>query len=213
MSAVSSLLIILLLSFSYMLIYRCFNNKWLRDYAGYSLYVWGVILLAVSLVVKDNMIYALPHKLEAILLPFVVILVLNIIAARYSGYRPVGRFHIFNFVFIYPLLEEMLFRGIILPIFTKLLSPTEWIELLWLPITMPVLLTALLFAISHLQYYKLSRQSVIYMLFAFIGGTIFGAMTAATGSIWPSLLLHIQFNAMCVLHSRRFGAAAEQFKE
>ncbi|WP_162848413.1 CPBP family intramembrane glutamic endopeptidase [Paenibacillus nanensis] len=75
-----------------------------------------------------------------------------------------------------------------------------------MPITLPVLITAVLFAICHLQYYRLSTQSIRFMIFAFLGGILLGAMAEMTESILFSVILHLVFNISAVYVAKRKGA-------
>ncbi|WP_082112479.1 CPBP family intramembrane glutamic endopeptidase [Paenibacillus sp. DMB20] len=134
---------------------------------------------------------------------FLILIAANYALSRFSGYDPIGKFNIVNFVIIYPIIEEFIFRGLILSNLNPYLSSEVLLELLYMPVTLSVVITALLFAVSHLQYYRLSRQSIRYMCFAFIGGIFFGAMADMTQSIWLSCLLHIEFNVLAVYFGKK----------
>ncbi|GIN72731.1 hypothetical protein J14TS2_32060 [Bacillus sp. J14TS2] len=120
--------------------------------------------------------------------------------AKYSGYQPIGRYHVLNFVIFYPIFEEVIFRGLILPLLNKSFQYTL-IEIAYLPVSISVIISAVLFSIAHLQYYKLNRLSIRYMFFAFIGGLLFGAITDYTESIILSVLLHIEFNLLAACYA------------
>ncbi|WP_440119802.1 lysostaphin resistance A-like protein [Paenibacillus sp. QZ-Y1] len=114
-----------------------------------------------------------------------------------------GKYNISNFVITFPVVEEIIFRGLILPNIKPYIVPTKLIEVLYVPVTIPVIITAGLFAICHLQYYKYSTETIRFMIFAFLGGILLGAMTEITQSIMLSLILHIVFNLFSVLFSKR----------
>ncbi|WP_195576593.1 CPBP family intramembrane glutamic endopeptidase [Paenibacillus sp. 1001270B_150601_E10] len=198
-----TLLIAILLTFSYKITEYLVHISPLNKYKAYSVYLWGLVVVLLFIFMKNSLVYTLPNHLLEIAPAFFIIGGLNFVIARYSGYHPIGRYHTLNFMFTYPILEELLFRGMILPLLNQAFPSASSMTVLWLPMTTSVMITAALFAICHLQYYKLSKQSAGYMLFAFAGGMIFGGMTEAAGSIWPAVLLHIQFNAMCVYYSRK----------
>jgi membrane protease YdiL (CAAX protease family) len=79
-----------------------------------------------------------------------------------------------------PLLEEMLFRGVILRSFLQQYSRTE--SILW---------TSLLFALAHLHVYQFFTALVL--------GIVLGWLYERTRSLWPSILLHAAFNGFVAL--------------
>ncbi|MBQ2865916.1 MAG: CPBP family intramembrane metalloprotease [Clostridia bacterium] len=91
-----------------------------------------------------------------------------------------------------PLVEEMLFRGIVYK---------------HLRICMPeypaVILQAVVFAVLH-------GGSIVWVAYALVGGLLFGYLTMLTGSIRASLLAHIMFNLLGYLPiaDRLFGFIA-----
>ena len=76
-----------------------------------------------------------------------------------------------------PLVEEIIFRGLVLSRLSRVLPG-------WLA----VLLSALLFGVCHGQ--------IIWMAYAFVLGVIFGFFALRSKSIWPSLCAHILFNGI-----------------
>lgn len=88
----------------------------------------------------------------------------------------------------------------LLPLLNKSFQYTL-IEIAYLPVSISVIISAILFSITHLQYYKLNRLIIRYMFFAFIGGILFGAITDYTQSIILSVLLHIEFNLLAVCYA------------
>lgn len=78
--------------------------------------------------------------------------------------------------FIAPVLEEMLFRGVILRSF--LLQYTRWKAILG---------SAFLFGLAHLNVYQFLVGAVL--------GTVSGWLYERTRSLWPSILLHGAYNA------------------
>ena len=87
-------------------------------------------------------------------------------------------FLIFTEVFLSALLEEILFRGLILPVFLPFGERTA------------VALSALLFAFAH--------WSLIRAVPAFISGLMLGGIYLVTGSIWICIGYHL-FNNVCAL--------------
>jgi len=82
-------------------------------------------------------------------------------------------------VVVSPVLEELLFRGLILHGFLVLYSRRR-----------AVVLSALLFAVYHLNPWQL--------VLAFVCGLLLGWWRVATGSLWPTILGHMFFNAVPV---------------
>ena len=82
-----------------------------------------------------------------------------------------------------PMLEEMLFRGIILRSFLRQYSTRR-----------AIVFSALLFGLAHLNIYQFASASLI--------GLLFGWLYARTRSLLPCILLHATYNGtLVVLHS------------
>lgn len=88
-------------------------------------------------------------------------------------------------VFIYPILEEILFRGILLNRMLKAKSS---------PFS-AIIFTSFLFALGHIGYYLKPH----FLFFAFIGGIIFGYAYQTTRSLWFVIFLHIFSNGISLL--------------
>lgn len=86
-----------------------------------------------------------------------------------------------------PVVEEMLFRGVILRSFLR-----------QYPRGPAILGTALLFGLTHLNVY----QGVA----AFITGTLMGWLYERTRSLWPSILLHASYNTAVMFDADADGA-------
>jgi uncharacterized protein len=76
--------------------------------------------------------------------------------------------------------EEIAFRGIIQPSLGRILKPGE-----------ALLVTALLFAILHLQWLGLLHLSIL--------GLVLGWVRIRSGSLYPCILLHFVHNSLVVL--------------
>lgn len=192
----------LVLTFSYKIVER-FISVWSKSQVRYSVYYWAAIIVIVASLSKGNYIFSIPANITTILPSVLILIVANSVLSRFSGYDPMGQFNIINFVITYPVIEEFIFRGIILSNLNQYFNSMELIEVMHMPVTLSVVITAFLFAITHLQYYRLSRQCIRFMLFAFIGGILFGAITEMTHSILLSTLLHIQFNLLAVYFAKK----------
>lgn len=80
-------------------------------------------------------------------------------------------------VLVAPVVEEVIFRGLILSRLHRAMPG-------WLA----VVISALLFGLCHGQ--------IVWICYAFALGLVFGLMTLRSGSLWPSLLAHIFFNGI-----------------
>jgi membrane protease YdiL (CAAX protease family) len=77
---------------------------------------------------------------------------------------------------IAPVLEEMLFRGIILRSFLRQYTPGR-----------AILVSALLFGLAHLNIYQFVAGALI--------GLLLGWLYERTRSLWPGILLHAVYNS------------------
>ncbi|OPA73025.1 hypothetical protein BVG16_30600 [Paenibacillus selenitireducens] len=193
----------LLLTFSYKLVEVAIKSTPYRSGGKYTVLCWATVIAALIPLFNRNYIFKLPVEYDNALPMFLLLIIFTVIAARFSGYNPIGKYNIINFVITFPVVEEIIFRGLILPNIKPFIVPTIYMDVLYMPVTIPVIITACLFAICHLQYYKLSVESFRFMIFAFLGGILMGAMTEMTQSILFSLILHIVFNSFSILFSKR----------
>lgn len=91
-----------------------------------------------------------------------------------------GVVSIISICLIAPLIEEMLFRGIILRSFLENYS-----------VRSSILLSSLLFALLHM--------TVTQLPVAFIMGCLLGWLYARTKCLWPSIMAHFFYNSFAVL--------------
>ena len=76
-----------------------------------------------------------------------------------------------------PIVEEFIFRGLIMTRLSRVM--TGWLA---------VLLSAAVFGLCH--------GELVWFCYAFVLGAVFGFMDLRAGSIWPSILGHVMFNAI-----------------
>ncbi|PEU98204.1 CPBP family intramembrane metalloprotease [Bacillus thuringiensis] len=174
-----------------------------RKIENVIIYIWGTLLTIISYFYEDNYVFRLPIHYESIIVLILIALITNIVISRYSGYNPIGEKNILNFVIMYPIFEEVIFRGMIIPILNNAFSIFSNFEIAYIPVTLPILISSFLFAVSHLQYYKFNQTSIKFMLFAFLGGIIHGMITNSSLSIVFPILLHIEFNLLSVYYSKK----------
>ncbi|MEK3834040.1 CPBP family intramembrane glutamic endopeptidase [Paenibacillus sp. FSL R7-0128] len=201
MLLLGSCVIAVLLSFSYRIFERILGVI-SKPQERYTIYYWGAAMIGGSVLWSNSYTFSATQHVMRVLPLFLIILLVNLIISRSSGYNPVGTYNTVNFVLCFPIFEEIAFRGLILPILARhpvlgQLHSTSIID-----VSGAILLTSLLFAVSHLQYYKLNRESVRFMLFAFSGGIFFGLFAQVTESLLLTIPLHIAFNGSAVWYAR-----------
>jgi membrane protease YdiL (CAAX protease family) len=120
-------------------------------------------------------------KLSVYLLLIVIGLILFAITGITKTFNTV-RFPILFFIFI-PLVEEMIFRGYI---YGKLQQITKHV----------VLISSILFAIHHIQYYDYSIGlfAMFQVAYTFVLGLLFGKLREYSGSIYLGIIIHIIIN-------------------
>ncbi|MED1569721.1 CPBP family intramembrane glutamic endopeptidase [Bacillus paramycoides] len=210
MSYFIALVLAVLLAFSYKIVditvgviigrtlYRKIENE--------IIYIWGTLLTVISYFYEDNYVFHLPIHYEPIVLLILIAAITNIFISQYSGYKPSGKKNILNFVIMYPIFEEVIFRGMIIPILNNSFSKYPFYEIAYIPLTVPILISSFLFAVAHLQYYSFNQTSIKFMLFAFLGGIIYGMITDYSLSIVFSIFLHVEFNLLSVYYSKKSTA-------
>lgn len=81
-----------------------------------------------------------------------------------------------------PLMEELFFRGLFYPVVARRLG-----------VTWGIVLTALPFAVLHLQQYGWAWSAGLII---FLVGVVFGIVRAVTKSVGASFLVHVGYNGM-----------------
>ncbi|WP_310550240.1 CPBP family intramembrane glutamic endopeptidase [Paenibacillus glufosinatiresistens] len=178
-----------------------------------TIYVWAAGLLLLTFAVRGNYVFRLPEDTGSVIGLFSAVLAVNLLIACYSGYRLVGALNRFNFAVVYPVFEEIAFRGLILPLLAEAAFLAKTVRIPGIgELNGAILLTAFLFAVSHLQYYRLNRQSIVFMAFAFSGGLFFGRIAYATEAVLLTIPLHMAFNGAAVFYSQGNGGNREHGK-
>lgn len=114
----TALITTVLIAFSFKIV-ELLIGLFSKHHIRFAVYYWGALLIALSLFIKDNYVYSLPHDFLAVLPLCLIIQLTNGLIARRSGYSPQGRFNTINFVITYPILEEIAFRGLALPVLAR----------------------------------------------------------------------------------------------
>lgn len=98
-----------------------------------------------------------------------------------------GPISIITICILAPIIEEMLFRGILLRSFMCNYSTFN-----------AILFSSLLFAVIHFNIYQI--------IGAYIGGTFLGWLYVVTQSLWPSIFAHALFNAISMIYYYYYGS-------
>ena len=92
---------------------------------------------------------------------------------------------LFTGIIYYPVLEEILFRGIIQGWFSK----QSWGKRIFLNLTIANWLTSLLFVVAHFWY-----QPVLWAFLVIAPSLVYGFFKDRYSNIYPSIILHALYN-------------------
>lgn len=129
------------------------------------------------------------HLALALLLAVPVWLALGLLVGPHM-YMPAGWAAWASFLLVQPLLEELLFRGILQGQALRLTSPSRGQPLRLGPLTLANLLVTVGFVALHLR-----AQPLAWALAVAVPSLIFGHLRERLGSVWPAVLLHGVYNA------------------
>ncbi|MBM7840736.1 hypothetical protein JOC54_004029 [Alkalihalobacillus xiaoxiensis] len=115
MSSFLTLIVVLLLTFSYKLVsvlVQMFDKKGLHErQRDATIYLWALLVFGGAFVYSYDTVFAWPSTIERIVPILLVGAFVNLLYSRYSGYEPSGKKNILHFVILFPIIEEMLFRA------------------------------------------------------------------------------------------------------
>ena len=186
-----------ILSFLYIIFYRMLirlkESTFIKQYYNY---IWAVLVLIIALIYPNSFFKKVSFEFLYNGETVKEILKIGVFAGilgSFSGYKTVNKKYDFDFCFIFPIFEEILFRGVILAILIdgELLNEEY-----------AVIFSALLFGIMHFQYFGFKKDTIRYVVFAFIGGYFFANIVLMTQSILPSIFLHMAFNISAIQFSK-----------
>jgi membrane protease YdiL (CAAX protease family) len=86
-----------------------------------------------------------------------------------------------------PLVEEVLFRGLI----QGQLAKRDWGKRAWLNISVANVITSVLFVVVHMFH-----NSPLFALTLFVPSLVFGYFRDYCNSVYPSIVIHSSYNAM-----------------
>ncbi len=94
------------------------------------------------------------------------------------------------FFIVTPIAEELIFRGFVFRVFEKVSTSS------------PVVFSAVLFGLHHLQYtnYSLTTFAIFQVAYTFVLGLLLGKVRKLSGSIYIGILLHIIINLVSVYY-------------
>jgi membrane protease YdiL (CAAX protease family) len=98
-------------------------------------------------------------------------------------------------VLIYPLIEELVFRGCIQGSLSGLLPCQIW---LFARIDLAVILMSFIFALWHFDITQPNTIKFIPFALHFLGGISLGILRNQTGAIWPGVFVHVLGNALSI---------------
>lgn len=172
-----------------------------------SILIWFSTLLIVGFIGKNNYGLNIPATHINISLSEVGILALFIyLFSLYSDYDVANTTRkLVFFVLIFPIGEEILFRGIIQSKAARLIELINFQnDTLW-KFSYFVVISAFCFAITHIQYknFKMSKSLLKQVLFAFMFGLYAGKIATYTNSIAYTVLIHSVANFSAAMAGRR----------
>ena len=186
-----------ILSFLYIILYtiliRLKENKLIKKYYTY---IWAGLILIIALIYPNSLLRETSFEFfynSKIMSEILEIAVFACVLGCFSGYKTVNKRYDLDFCIIFPVFEEILFRGVILIILVNVGLLND---------KFAVILSALLFGVMHFQYFGLKKDAIRYVIFAFIGGYYFANIALITQSILPSIFIHIVFNTSAIVFSR-----------
>lgn len=165
----------------------------------FNLHLWFGIILLIGLIGLNNFNLTIPK--EKIPISDIVLIILFLVPFMLnSGYKPEANTRgIITFCLIFPIGEEILFRGIILSLLTYVVGSSA----IYIPVpilkavTLQVFISAILFGITHFQYFgfKINRETLKKVWFAFVFGLLAGNLVEITGSILYPIIFHVIANS------------------
>jgi len=120
----------------------------------------------------------------AILAAFIVLGLLCFFDLNYSKTN-LDEINIFYVLLLYPILEELVFRGLI----QDFLHSKTFKYNYWKSLTLANILTSALFAVMHLV-----NHDIFWAFLVFFPSLVFGYFKDKTGNVKTSMVLHIFYN-------------------
>lgn len=171
-------------------------------------YLWLGIIVIVGGIGGSFFNLALPNSTLTIKsIEWLYFLMLFYLFCAYSGYPTSKTLREYTkFALVFPIGEEILFRGILQSTIKSLLVlDGQYVNLpLFGSVPVVVLISAICFGVTHFQYhnFKVNELSLKQVALAFVFGIFAGNVVEMTGSIIYPLLFHIAANTGAVLYGK-----------
>ena len=179
-------------------------KKTKKDMASYTAYPWAAIMLLCAFLIKDNYVFNVPQSLDHIAMVYIIIpIAILFILPRYVPLRFVGFHGKFNGIVMYPIFEEVAFRGLILPLLLTI--PGLDVRIDYVSLNGAIIISALLFGLMHILSYGAGKAAIRVAVSAFIGGLFMGYIAWTTQSILLSIAYHMAWNSMLAFHSKNLS--------
>lgn len=170
------------------------------DWEEYAVYPWAAVMLLCAFILKDNLVFRLPESLDRLALVYIIVpIAVLFIVPRLVPLRFIGAHGRFKGIVMYPIFEEIAFRGLILPLLLAVRGLD--ISIRYIAINGAVIISAALFGLMHILSYGINKASLRIGVFAFIGGLYMGYLAYTTLSILPSIVYHMAWNTMLSIGS------------
>lgn len=122
----------------------------------------------------------------AIIIPIIILF----IASPYIVNTKYTIIHILQLILIYPILEELVFRGLV----QEILLQVPRLSVQYFGISFANIFTSLVFSLLHLQY-----KNMIFIPGIFISSLVFGFFFEKYKSVLPAIILHMSYNLLYVI--------------
>jgi len=171
-----------------------------------SYIIWFALIIAAGAYFGKDVGVSIPQIAPELNEFSVIVIVICIVMfAKYSEYSSSrSKEWIVSFTIIFPIAEEVLFRGIIQFLLERHTFFSDMV--LTIPIfgqtQLLVLTSAIAFGVMHIQYnnFKIDNRTVKQVLFAFVFGLYAGKLAIRTGSILYPVLMHVAANSMSLVY-------------
>lgn len=114
-------------------------------------------MLLCAFLIKDNFVFNVPHSLDQIAIAYIIIpIAILFIVPRYVPLRFTGFHGKFKGIVMFPIFEEVAFRGLILPLL--LTMPGSDVRINYISLNGAIVISALLFGLMHTLSYGSGRK-------------------------------------------------------
>ena len=198
-------LLIVYLSFMYKInqaiVFKIFAGKQIKlAFVKRNFYLlWFFIVIVLAILTKTiNSLLVVPNQILPLteFLLFILLLIPFMLNSGYTPHRSLAG--IISFCIIFPIGEELIFRGMIPIIFSRIMNGKS-LEIpfpILKEVSLAVFVSSLLFGFMHLQYFdfRINKNTLVKVLYAFIFGIFIGNLAEVSGSLIYAFIFHIIAN-------------------